>query len=386
MRRWGLRALVVLAIALAVGGVVKREEITRLAAVQTLFDADRIVGNFSDMGALFHDAPMTLGDPRPSPLPAGARAEMPGWLGNWQAERGVTGMVVLKDGAVVHEDYFHGTGPADRRVSWSVAKSFLAALMGVVLADGDIASLDDPVTRYAPELIGSGYDGATIRNVLNMASGVEFDEDYLDFWSDINAMGRVIALGGSLDGFAAGITDTVAAPGTEWHYVSIDTHAIGMVIRGATGRDIPDLMAEKILTPLGLESDAYYLADGHGAAFVLGGLNMATRDYARFGQMIAQRGLWQGREVVPAAWVDEMTAESAPYRDGMKARYGYQWWLPVNARPGEVFAIGVYGQYIWIDRTAGVVIAVNSADRGFAEDGVFGHNIDVLRAITEAVQ
>jgi CubicO group peptidase (beta-lactamase class C family) len=102
--------------------------------------------------------------------------------------------------------------------------------------------------------------------------------------------------------------------------------------------------------------------------------------------MILQGGEWQGRQVVPASWVDAMTAESAPWQAGQIARYGYQWWLPNDARPGEVFAIGVYGQYIWIDRDRGVVIVMTSADRGFEEPGVFEANIEMFRNLVEAVQ
>jgi len=386
MRRWLGWALVLVMLVLAGAGLSKRDDLSRLWAVNTLFDEGKIVGNFSHMDQLFHTAPMS-GGVMASPLPAAPlAARLPAGTADWFAARNTTGIVVLSKGELVFEDYFQGTTKTDHHISWSMAKSFLSALLGIVIDEGAIASLDDPVEKYAPALIGSAYEGATIRNVLNMASGVKFNEDYLDFWSDINKMGRVLALGGSLDDFAAGLHERIAPPGTEWHYVSIDTHVIGMVIRGATGRTIPDLMSEKILAPLGLESAPYYVTDGKGVAFALGGLNMSTRDYARFGQMILQGGEWRGRQIVPADWVAAMTAESAPWTEGQEGRYGYQWWLPNDARPGEVFAIGVYGQYIWIDRVHGVVIAVNAADRGFEEPGVFDGNIDELRAIVEAVK
>lgn len=380
----GLGAACVL---LALVGVLKQEEIRRLWAVNTLFDEGRIVHNFSNMGTLFETVPMPAPAHVPSPLPsAPAQIALPGAVKDWIARRDVTALVVLRKGEVVFEDYYLGTGPADQRVSWSVAKSFLAALLGTVLEDGSIASLDDPVTTYAPELSGSAYDGATIRDVLTMTSGVAFNEDYLDFWSDINKMGRTLALGGSLDKFTAGQHAQIAEPGTEFHYVSIDSHVLGMVIRGATGRSIPALMNERILTPLGLEGAPYYLADGTGAAFVLGGLNLTTRDYARFGQMILQGGEWHGRQIVPADWVAQMTSEHAPWRPAMPGRYGYQWWLPTDPQPGEVFAEGVYSQYIWIDRSAGVVIAMNAADRAFTKTGVEDEIVAMLRRITEVAQ
>jgi CubicO group peptidase (beta-lactamase class C family) len=210
-----------------------------------------------------------------------------------------------------------------------------------------------------------------------MSSGVKFNEDYLDFWSDINRMGRVLALGQSMDGFAASLKEREAEPGARWHYVSIDTHVLGMIIRGATGEDIPELLERHILAPLGMEKAPYYLTDGYGVSFVLGGLNVTTRDYARFGQMIAQGGQWQGRQVVPRDWVEASTSPQAPGGVG----YGYQWWIADGAGPGEVNAQGIYGQYIWIDRARGVVIAVNAADRGFEDPGVADGNIALFRKI-----
>jgi CubicO group peptidase (beta-lactamase class C family) len=336
------------------------------------------------MDDLFKTVPMSRGDGPVSPLPPGEPIALPEGAEDWIADRAVTALVVLSEGEIVYEDYFLGTGPEDRRISWSVAKSWLSALLGIVIDEGAIESMDDPVTKYVPELAGTAYDGATIRNVANMASGVEFDEDYLDFWSDINRMGRVIALGGSLDDFTLDLEDSRAEPGEEWYYVSMDTHVLGMVIRAATGERIPPLLEEKIVQPLGLEADPYYLSDGDGNAFVLGGLNMPTRDYARFGQMIAQDGMWQGQQIVPADWIDRATEASAPPGDSpADTGYGFQWWLPENAQEGEVFAIGVYGQYIWIDRARNVVIAMNSANRDFTRDGVLADNIAMMRAITE---
>lgn len=253
------RVLVVfIAVALALG-LYMREEIVRLWAVNTLFEAESIVENFSNMDRAFLTAPVPRGTGPASPLPEGDAADLPPQVAGWIEDRAVTSLLVLHDGRVVHESYHLGTAQGDRRISWSVAKSFLSALLGTLVADGTIPDLDAPVTEHAPMLAGSAYDGATIRNVLQMASGVRFDEDYLDYDSDINRMGREIALGGTLDGFTAGLTDTDRPPGQAWRYVSMDTHVIGMVIRGATGRDIPSLMSERIIGPLGLDATPYYL-------------------------------------------------------------------------------------------------------------------------------
>lgn len=381
--RWGLRLTLALLVAAAAVGLWNREEIARLWTVNTLFDEGRIVANFSAMDRAFLHRPVPRGDGPPSPLPQGPQAAMPEGFDTWIEERAVTGIVVLKHGAVAHESYHLGTAPDDRRISWSIAKSFLSALLGTLVAEGRLA-LVDPVTDHAPTLAGGAYDGARLIDVVRMTSGVVFDEDYLDPDSDINRMGRVLALGGSMDGFAAALGETFAAPGETWQYVSIDTHVLGMAIRGATGRDIPDLLSERIIGPMGLESDPYYLTDGEGTAFVLGGLAMTTRDYARLGLMFAQDGRLNGRQIVPRDWVRASTAPTAPTEPG-RIGYGYQWWVPVGADEGEFMARGIYGQYVWVDRPRGVVIAVNGADRAFREPGVHGSNVAMFRAVAEAL-
>jgi len=379
MRRWlkrvGVVVMVLAVIALAIG-IWKREEVLRLMAVNSLTSPARVVANFSNMDALFYTADMDGGTA--SPLAAGNAATLPQEFLNWVRERHVTAAVVLSEGVVVFEDYYQGTSDTDRRISWSMAKSVLSLLLGILHDEGIIPDLDAMVTDYAPDLRGSAYDGASIRNVLQMASGIAFNEDYFDYFSDINRMGRVIALGGSMDGFAVGQTGRRGDPGGDWLYVSIDTHVLGMVIRGATGHTIPDLISDRILRPLGLESDPYYVTDGDGVAFVLGGLNMMTRDYARIGLMVAQGGQWQGQQLVPTAWIDTSTVASAPNGAG----YGYQWWIPDNAEPGEVYAWGYYGQYIWIDRARNVVIAVNSTDPGFEEPENHARAIEMFRTIS----
>ncbi|MCV2888407.1 serine hydrolase domain-containing protein [Ruegeria aquimaris] len=382
--KWLGRILLALVVAVAVVGLWKREEITRLLAVNSLFSAERIVENFSHMDAAFLTAPIPRGSLPTSELPFGAPFELPQGGADWIEDRAVTSLLILKDGQIRYEEYFLGTGPDDRRISWSVAKSYLSALFGVLLEEGAIASIDDPVVKYAPQLKGSAYEPTSIRNVLNMASGVTFDEDYFDKNSDINRMGRVVALGGTLDDFSASFTESFAAPGETWQYVSIDTHVIGMVIRGATGRSVTDLLAEKIIAPLGLERDGYYITDGAGVAFVLGGLNFTTRDYARFGQMILRNGNYGGKQVVPAGWIATSTAASAPTAPG-KIGYGYQWWIPVGAGPGEFLARGVYGQYIYFDQPRGVVIVTTGADRGFRGAGVNEANIEMFRKIAQSL-
>jgi len=384
MLKWLGRIVVFLGVIAIIGWVWKGEELKRLLAVNSLFSEEKIVNNFSNMDTMFLNTSLTSsGDV--SELPVAATVTLPDGTEDWLESRSATALVVLKDGAVVFEDYYQGTGEDDLRISWSMAKSWLSALFGILLEEGAIGSVDDPVTQYAPSLVGSAYDGATIKDVLQMSSGVVFDEDYLDYDSDINKMGRVLALGGSMDEFAAGLTETYADPGETWQYVSIDTHVLGMVVRGATGRSLTDLLSEKIAEPMGLEAAPYYLTDGYGVAFALGGLNMKSRDYARFGQMIANGGRWNDQQIVPEAWVEESTAPSAPTQTG-ETRYGYQWWIPVGSDDGQFMARGIYDQYTYIDPSRNVVIVLNAANRSFREAGVGRGNEEMFRQIAESLE
>ncbi|MEM7267841.1 MAG: serine hydrolase, partial [Pseudomonadota bacterium] len=232
-------ALGVLVVIAAITAFIYREELERLYRVNTLFEEDQIVHNFSNMRTMFNALEIPRAGPvfefgaEPRPLPE----TFQGPLGEWgtkdflEATR-TTSLLVIRGDKIEFEDYFLGTGPEDQRISWSIAKSFLSALVGIALDDGAIASMDDPVEKYAPLLKGSAYEGATLRQVAMMSSGVDFNEDYLDYDSDINRMGRELALGGSLDEFSAGITAKAGAPGENWRYVSIDTHVLGMALRG----------------------------------------------------------------------------------------------------------------------------------------------------------
>ncbi len=385
----GLLALALLIIA------VKWKDISRLLKVNSLFEEDKIVHNFSNMKDLLladrlpisgtkHIWPAVL-----QPLPE--TFEYSGQTLNIEdilKETKTTAFIVVKDGVILFEDYYMGTGIDDKRISWSISKSFVSSLVGIALKNGQIKSLDDQVTDYAPSLKGSVYEGATLRNVLHMASGAKFNEDYLDKNSDINKMGRALAMGRSLDDFAANVKIRARAPGTARQYCSIDTHVISMVLRAATGETLQDYFVTNLWSKIGAGADAYYTTDGDGNAFALGGLNMRTRDYALFGELMRNNGFRGNAEIIPAAWVSESTANSAPLDiEGNPLGYGYQWWTPERA-DGEFFAIGIYGQYIYVNPKAGIVIAKNSAHREFMDvdevpQGHIARNMEMFRSISE---
>lgn len=401
MLRWIGRGSLALALLAGAAAVWQWERLGRLAAVVTLYDEDRIVGNFSSMDAAFPTAAAPAGG-APRPLPSAPR-DLPDrfvhgggeeTLESWLERTATTSLIVLKDGVVAHETYRLGTGPDDRRMSFSMAKSVVSVLMGIAIADGDVPGVEARVEDLLPEARGSAYEGARLRDVLNMASGVAFNEDYLDFWSDLNRMSRALALGRSMDAFSMDPKRPRARPpGSAFDYVSIDTHVLAMILRRATGRDLPGYLSEKLWTPMGAEADALFITDEHGAAFALGGLNARTRDFARFALLIAEGGARDGEQIVPADWIADSTAPSAPPPADPAERwdYGYQWWAPPgreDAPGGEIVGRGIYGQWMYLRPDEGVVVVKTSADRGFRDPDRDRDLPDIaaFRAIADAMR
>lgn len=280
---------------------------------------------------------------------------------------GTQGLLVLQKDSLVFEAYYDGQTETTQHISWSVSKSFISALFGIAIQEGHIKSIDQTVEAYLPELIGSGYEGVKIKDVLQMSTGVGFNEDYADFNSDINRWFRSFAWGDSQDAFAATLKRT-RAPGTYNHYVSINTHVLGMILVKATGKSLTDYLQEKIWQKIGMEHDAYWVADNEGMEMALGGLNATLRDYAKMGQLFLHNGNWKGEQIVPAAWVKASITPDAPHlipgnpnSADSSLGYGYQWWIPESTE-GEFMAIGVFHQMIYINPTTQTVIVKNSAN------------------------
>jgi len=394
-----IQSTAVVLVILAIFAGIYQTEIRQLYNTVRLFDADVIVHNFSNMKDIAPTKTIPASgtvhslEKNPTPLPdtftyKGETRNIRDFL----TESATTALVVVKNDTLTFEDYYQGTNEFDQRISWSMAKSFLSALFGIAVEEGHIKDLNTPVTEYVPSLIGSGYDGVTIKNVLQMSSGVYFNEDYGDFNSDINRFGRLMALGGSFDDFAASLTRE-REQGTFMHYVSIDTHVIGMVLRAATGKSIEEYFQEKLWTKLNTERDAIFITDTTGEPMVLGGLNLITRDFARMGMLYRDGGKLNGEQIVPSQWIEDSITPDAPHlvpgkRDSSNTNfgYGYQWWLPENPDQ-EFLAIGIYGQYIYINRKHNVVIAKNSADRNFMANDFESKDIAVaaFRAIAQSL-
>ncbi|MDR6707420.1 MULTISPECIES: serine hydrolase domain-containing protein [unclassified Novosphingobium] len=302
----------------------------------------------------------------PSPLP---KVERPmdftysfagkTWTAQQALERTYTNaLLIMKDGRIVTEIYRNGSNERTRFMGWSMTKSITSTLVGAALADGLIASLDDPITRYLPELKGGGYDGVTIRQILQMRSGVDYEERY-DFANPgIAASNHINALVKNVARFAdvARTIKRKSKPGEVFAYKTIDTAVLGWMIERVSGGSVAAYTARKLWEPLGTEADGFYIMDGEpgtGREFSGAGFNATLRDWARFGQMMLDEGVINGKRVVSADWVKAAQAPAGP-EDGPEGGYGYQWWTMANSPAYS--AIGLQGQYVYIDPASRTVV------------------------------
>ena len=276
----------------------------------------------------------------------------------------VAGLLILKDGEIAFEDYELGIGPETRWISFSMAKSIASTLAGIAISDGSITSLDDEVVRYVPALKGSAYDGVSVRQILTMSSGVRWDETYTDPKSDRRKVLELQLAGktGEVLHYMKSLP-RAGKPGSVWNYSTGETFVLGAVIEGATHRSLAKYLSEKIWIPAGMESDATWWADGvDGLIWAGSGLEATLRDFGRFALIAADGGRLSGRDLVPQSWFMEA---GAPREIGGKlVDYGYMWWIPPQSVPmhaGAFEAVGIFGQYMYINPSEHLAIVVLSA-------------------------
>jgi CubicO group peptidase (beta-lactamase class C family) len=284
---------------------------------------------------------------------------------DYMALNRVTALLVLKDGKVAYEDYEMGNTEKTRWMSMSMVKSITSSLIGAAIQDGHIKSIDDPVTQYVAKLRGSAYDGVSIRYVLQMASGVKWDETYTNPASDRRRM-----LDAQIAQHPGAIMDLIAklpragTPGSIWNYSTAETFVAGAVVRAAVGRPLAEYLSERIWTKAGMESDAtWWLESPDGLEIGGSGLSATLRDYGRFGLFLVNGGVAGGEKILPDGWVRD--AGSSKTIGGKVVDYGYLIW-PFSASPGSTNqgafqALGIYGQHIYVNPRENVVIVVWSA-------------------------
>jgi CubicO group peptidase (beta-lactamase class C family) len=247
----------------------------------------------------------------------------------------------------------------------SMVKGIVSTLVAAAIKDGYIKSIDDPVTQYLPELAGSAYEGTTVRNLLQMASGVRWDETYTDPASDRRRM-----LDAQLAGNHAKMIEImktlprVGQPGTIYNYSAADTQTVSELIHAAVKKPLAQYLSERIWTKFGMESDALWWLDSPNGQEIGGSGFIATlRDYGRFAQFVMNGGVAKEEKIVPDWWFAE--AGSSKVIGGKTPGYGYFWYIPnTSANPvheGAFLGRGIFGQRMYINPKEKVVVVVLSA-------------------------
>ena len=310
------------------------------------------------------------------------------------------GFLVLKDGAIVSESYGAAMAPATRHIIFSVSKSVTGKLAGVLVERGELDP-DAPVITYVPELKSSAYGDATVRNVLDMTVSLRFIEDYLDPRGDV-ARYRVamdwnppvdFPYEGGLHHFLGTLPKDHYPHGERFEYASPNSDLLGWILERAGGAPVSELMTRHLWQPLGAETDGYVTVDREGAARTAGGICVTLRDLARFGDMVRQNGKAGDRQVIPASWIEDIASngdEEAWQKGEMtgllpQARYRSKWYVPTDV-PDTLMAIGIHGQWIYIDRNAGVTIVKLSSQPLPVDDPLDHQMLAMFRAIADALR
>lgn len=280
------------------------------------------------------------------------------------------GIVVLHEGRIVYERYFGVLTPEGQHGAMSITKTVVGTLAAILVAEGKL-NPERCATDYVPELTTSAFGTATVRQIMDMTTGIRFSEDYADpdaeIWAHA-AAGNPLPKPADYTGprsyyeFLQSVKPE-GAHGDGFHYRTANTDALGWILARVSGRSVAQLLAERIWSRLGAEQDAYMSVDSTGTPFAGGGLNTGLRDLARFGEMIRNNGRYNGQSIVPAAAVADIR-KGASKDDFARAGYSLlkgwsyrsMWWITHNEH-GAFMARGVHGQALYIDPAAAMVIA-----------------------------
>jgi CubicO group peptidase (beta-lactamase class C family) len=280
------------------------------------------------------------------------------------------GIAVLHKGKLIYERYAGALKPHKPHIAMSVTKSFTGTLAGILVAEGKI-NPQAPVTDYVPELKASAFGDADVHEVMDMTTGLKYTEVYTDKNSDVWGLRRANGMApippdyeGASDIFAfLCMQQKQGEHGKAFAYKTVNTDVLAWIVRRASGMTLSDLLSERIWAPMGAEEDAHYHVDRIGTESGGGGLSTTLRDLARFGEVMRNHGRFNGRQIVPSAVVEDIERGADPakfkpagYTTLPGASYRNQWWVTHNEH-GAYMARGVYGQGLYIDPKAEMVIA-----------------------------
>jgi CubicO group peptidase (beta-lactamase class C family) len=301
------------------------------------------------------------------------------------AALGTQAFIVIRNDTILYEGYFNGANRETIVTSFSAAKSYTSALVGIALAEGHIGSIDDPVTRYVPELAARDgrFSNITLQHLLMMSSGLRFTEpDYPIFIDDMFSDDALTYYYPELRELALKNTRIIEPPGRHFVYNDYNPQLLGLVLERSTGQNVTDYLQEKIWRHIGMEFNGSWSLDSEGSGFELmqAGINARAIDFAKFGRLYLKNGSWNGRQVIPAAWVAESIQEdgsidrTAYYpqdpQDGLfrffqsNGYYKYFWYgLARDGGQQDFYASGHLGQIIYISPQADLIIVRNAENR-----------------------
>lgn len=296
-------------------------------------------------------------------------------LDEFLAAQDTQAFLVVQDDAILYEKYFGGAARDSMVTSFSVAKSFVSALVGIAIGEGQIGGVRDPITAYLPELAERDprFSRITIEDLLRMSSGIRYAE--FPFLTGDDAKTYYYP---DLRGLALRHTRIVGQPGAAFLYNNYHPLLLGLILERATGVPVAEYLQEKIWKPLGMEHPGSWSLDSAATGFpkMESGINARAIDFARFGRLYLNGGAWEGRQVVPAAWVDESTRmepradRKSYYPDefdlpSARLRYGYLWWgICRGERACDFAAEGNLGQMIYVSPRSKLIMVKNSSGYG----------------------
>jgi CubicO group peptidase (beta-lactamase class C family) len=303
-------------------------------------------------------------NPYASQIEAIGRDSSNGSLERYLQASGTTAFLMVHDDKLLYERYFNGYDQRSLNTSFSMAKSFASALVGIAIDEGHITSVDEPITNYIPELLEKDkrFKSITIRNLLTMSSGIKYEEGATLPWSEAaddtktyySTDLRELALNSQIEG----------TPGQYFEYNNYNPLLVGMIIERATGMHVAGYLQQKLWRPMGMEADGSWSLDSKKDGFekMESGVNAQARDFARFGMLFAQEGNWRGKQLISREWVEESTrpdTSTDPSQD-----YQYFWWVNTPDSKNHLSAQGNYGQYIYVAPEKDLVIVRLGKEEG----------------------
>ena len=342
--------------------------------------------------AVWAKAPVDTADWR---IDAGAGSTLP--FAQYLEASATDAIAIVHRGRLVYEWYAPGNGPATAHILMSVSKSMLALVAGILAGHGEL-DLSRDVATIVPELGATAYAGATVRQLLDMRSGVAFDEDYSATSGPIVEYRKSTGWNplapaeepSDLRSFYRALTASEGPHGGRFHYVSPNSDLLGWVIERATGTRFADLASELLWQPSGASRSAYITVDRFGAPRCAGGMCICVRDLALIGQLLVAGGARGGKQVVPAAWIDDVFAngdrgawEAGSFVDlfsGRPMHYRSQWYVEHGLQP-LLFGLGIHGQNLYVDPTRQIVVAKLSSQAAPLDPA----GIEVTRRAIDAI-